>query len=179
MIGLNVLLWVFIAIFAIIGYVRGGAKESLVTSAVILGLYMVTIFEKYIPFVKEIASHQGHHHSVDPSPHRWRSGAFGVPDPQLSPRCNRKNVSAASLPRIKFLDLSSAPSTVYLIFGTAWYYLYNAGYPIAVIIAPTPGSPLAAITKTMVEYLPPAVLGEPFIYFAVAIPLFIIIAIFL
>lgn len=178
MIGLNVLLWVFIAIFAIIGYVRGGAKESLVTSAVILGLYMVTIFEKYIPFVKEIASHQ------DTTILLIRLLIVGVlvllgyQTPNYPRAATGKRFSRES-PQDKILGFVIGALNGYLIFGTAWYYLYNAGYPIAVIIAPTPGSPLAAITKSMVEYLPPAVLGEPFIYFAVAIPLFIIIAIFL
>ena len=48
MISLVVLFGIFIVLFAVIGAMRGWAKELLVTSAVVLGLFLNAILETYI-----------------------------------------------------------------------------------------------------------------------------------
>jgi uncharacterized membrane protein required for colicin V production len=59
MIGMNILLGVFILLFAVIGFVRGASREGLVTSAMLLGLYVITIFEMYVPIIKDYALQPG------------------------------------------------------------------------------------------------------------------------
>ena len=49
MIGLNVLLWVFVVLFAIIGYARGYKRELLVLSSVILTIYVITVLKVTFP----------------------------------------------------------------------------------------------------------------------------------
>ncbi|MFP3855016.1 MAG: hypothetical protein ACLFWD_12050, partial [Anaerolineales bacterium] len=48
MISLTVLFGLLVVIFAIIGGMRGWAKELLVTSAIVLGLFLNAILETYI-----------------------------------------------------------------------------------------------------------------------------------
>ena len=50
MISLSVLFWIYVIMFALIGAMRGWAKEVLVTSGVIVALFLVTILETFVPF---------------------------------------------------------------------------------------------------------------------------------
>ncbi len=54
MISLDVIFWMFVVLFAIIGLMRGWAKELLVTFAVILALFIITVLENYVPFVTKM-----------------------------------------------------------------------------------------------------------------------------
>ena len=50
MISLNAFFWIFVFLFAIVGAMRGWSKELLVTFAVILSLFIITVVEK-LPIV--------------------------------------------------------------------------------------------------------------------------------
>ena len=52
MISLSVLFWMFVILFAIIGGMRGWAKEILVTAGAVVALFLVTIMETFIPFIR-------------------------------------------------------------------------------------------------------------------------------
>ncbi|HEX9013690.1 MAG TPA: hypothetical protein VF813_09250, partial [Anaerolineaceae bacterium] len=53
MLSLSFVFWMYIALFALIGAMRGWAKEMLVTCAVVLGIFVVTVLERFLPFVRE------------------------------------------------------------------------------------------------------------------------------
>ena len=53
MISLSVLFWIFVILFALIGAMRGWAKEILVTSGVIVAIFVITILETFIPFIRD------------------------------------------------------------------------------------------------------------------------------
>jgi hypothetical protein len=65
----------------------------------------------------------------------------------------------------------------YLIAGTVWYYLDKAGYPFPNIIIP-PSGEFATKIATIMNYMPPHVLGEPAIYFASTIVLIFILVVY-
>ena len=56
MVSLTFMFWLFVLLFAIIGATRGWAKEILVTFAVILSLFLITIIEKFAPIVTKTIS---------------------------------------------------------------------------------------------------------------------------
>ena len=177
MIGMNILLGVFIVLFAVIGYVRGGTKEALVSAATILALYIIVIFEKYIPFIKDMAAQS--------------SGAiltfrlfvigillfFGYQTPYHPKAAAGKRFEKDGQSEL-ILGIIFGAINGYLIFGTLWFFLNNNGHPFTIISNPS-GTDAASIARQFIPYLPPAWMGEPVIYFAVALPLLILLAIFI
>jgi len=53
MISLDVMLLIFVVLFAIIGAMRGWAKEMLVTFSVILAMFALNVLQTYVPFFKD------------------------------------------------------------------------------------------------------------------------------
>jgi hypothetical protein len=49
MVGLNVVFWILVILFALIGMTRGWAKELLVTFSVILALFIIAVLEQFAP----------------------------------------------------------------------------------------------------------------------------------
>jgi uncharacterized membrane protein required for colicin V production len=52
MVSLSVLFYIFIFIFALIGAIRGWAKEIIATFSVFLALFIISVLESYAPSVK-------------------------------------------------------------------------------------------------------------------------------
>jgi uncharacterized membrane protein required for colicin V production len=55
MMSLEAIFWMFVIIFAVIGGLRGWAKEILVSFSVILALALNYVLRKYIPLVRDLA----------------------------------------------------------------------------------------------------------------------------
>jgi hypothetical protein len=66
-----------------------------------------------------------------------------------------------------------------MIFGTAWYFLDQAGYPFDWISAPSSVTQVGQSVINLIEILPPNWLIEPTIYVAVAIALGLILIAFI
>jgi len=66
----------------------------------------------------------------------------------------------------------------YLITGTLLYYLYEANYPYPEIVSPPTGSVLE-IVQAMMNWMPPHILGEPGIYFAVLLCFIFVLVVFI
>jgi hypothetical protein len=56
---------------------------------------------------------------------------------------------------------------------------YIAGYPYPKVMSPPVDPAIAATIDTMMRYMPPRLLGEPGIYFAVIIVLIFIIVVYI
>ncbi len=178
MIGLNVLFWVFVVIFALIGLTRGWAKELLVTFAVILALFIITVLERFVPFIRDNMSlSQG-------APMFWLRSVillalvfFGYQGPNI-PKLAATNRFVRERLQDSLLGLFLGAINGYLIWGTIWYYLDQSGYPFSFFVAPPPGPIADAITR-MIAIMPPHWLGTPTIYFAVAIAFAFVIVVFI
>jgi HAMP domain-containing protein len=66
----------------------------------------------------------------------------------------------------------------YLLVGSLWFYLHQAGYPSNLIVPAEEGSALAQQIGQMVQYMPPVVLAIPQVYFAVGVVFVFIIVVF-
>jgi hypothetical protein len=65
----------------------------------------------------------------------------------------------------------------YLIAGTIWLYMSDAGYPFPNAITP-PSGDIATAANAMLHYMAPHLLGIPGIYFAVVIAFIFVIVVF-
>ncbi len=175
MISLIVFFWMYVVLFAIIGGMRGWAKELLVSFSVILALTFSTLLSSYIPFVRDVLSKDS------PAIYFWVRAIilgllvfFGYQTPNI-PRF------AAKVTREKIQDiiLGVVLGAVngYLIVGTLWFYMADANYPFPSVVTPPPDS-IAGVVNAMLHYMPPKLLGIPGIYFAVVIAFIFVIVVF-
>lgn len=176
MISLIVLFGMFVALFGVIGAMRGWAKELLVTSAVVLGLFLNAILETYIaPYRAALLLQPGGTQFVVRSILLVLLAIFGYQTPNiraLHPKVTRERMEDV------LLGLVMGLLNGYLLIGSLWYYLHQSGYPTSLVIAPAEGSELAQQIAAFVGYLPPGLLGVPQVYFAVGVVFVFIIVVF-
>jgi uncharacterized membrane protein required for colicin V production len=137
MLSLTVLFWVFVVLFAIIGAMRGWAKEILVSFSVILALFLINLLETYVPMLKIDSELSG-------TARLWirvlilgMLTFFGYQSPNI------RGLAGTRFVREKFQDalLGFILGAIngYLIFGTLWYFFFDyANYPYEFIIPPNP-----------------------------------------
>ncbi len=176
MLSLEFVFWMYVLLFAVIGTMRGWAKELLVACAVILGIFVVTVLEKFVPFVRD---------SLTGESRFWiRAGIvtllvfFGYQTPRLPRLAESERLIRESL-QDSLLGLFLGAINGYLIFGTIWFYLNDAHYPFPYITAPSITDAMGQAALKLIPMLPPAWLGSPMIYFAVAISFVFVLVVFI
>lgn len=176
MISLVVVFWMFIALFGLVGGMRGWARELLVTSSLILGVFLLAILETYIvPFRDSMSLQTPGTQVVVRGGLLVLLAFFGYQTPNLralQPKMARERVEEI------LLGLLLGLLNGYLLIGSIWYFLHQAGYPTNLVIAPGEGSELTAQIAAYISYLPPAVLTIPLVYFVVGLVFVFIIVVF-
>jgi len=169
MIGLGVLFWMLVALFAIMGFLRGWAKELMVTVAAVLALFIISVLEGFIPFIRDVLV------PAKTQPIFWMRigilGAlvfFGYQTPNIQKLATNNRFAREKLQDILLGTLLGAING-YLLWGTIWYYLIDIGYFPPVITPPADGSTAAQALAQIQPFLPPVLLGRPVIYFAAAL----------
>jgi uncharacterized membrane protein required for colicin V production len=175
MMSILYVLWMYVALFAVIGMLRGWAKELLVSFSVILALALNLLLKQYIPIVRDLP---------DDSPSLfWIRTCilvalvyFGYQTVALVPHL------ASKATRERVVDgLAGAffgAFNGYLIAGTILFYIDQAKYPFPDIISAPTGN-LAATIGQMMTYMPPHLLGVPGIYFAVILCFIFVIVVYI
>ncbi len=176
MVSLIVFFWMYVILFAIIGGMRGWAKELLVSFSVILALTFTTLLASYIPFVRDVLSKDS------PAIYFWvRSIILGLlvffgyqtPNfPRFAAKVNREKIQDI------ILGVVLGAVNGYLIVGTLWFYMADANDPFPAVVSPPPDSITATVTA-MLHYMPPKLLGIPGVYFAVVIAFIFVIVVFI
>jgi uncharacterized membrane protein required for colicin V production len=175
MMSIVYVLWMYVILFAVIGMLRGWAKELLVAFSVILALALNLLLKQYIPIVRDLPD--------DSSSLFWIRtlilGAlvyFGYQTialvPHLASKATRERLQDALFGA--FLGAING----YLIAGTVLFYLDQAKYPYPNIIS-TPPPELANSILQMMAYMPPHLLGVPGIYFAVILCFIFVIVVYI
>ncbi len=177
MIGITVLFWIFVILFAIIGALRGWAKELMVAFSLLLALTFITLLESYVPFIRDSMKNDSK------QLYFWLRFAiigllvfFGYQTPNIArfaPKMSCEKIQDA------LLGFVLGAVNGYLIVGSLWFFLFDAGYPFPAIQAPPLGSELERISLAMLKYMPPELLGIPGIYFAIVIAFIFVIVVFL
>lgn len=175
MMTLTFAFWMYVIIFALIGSMRGWAKELLVTFGVILGLFIISVLERFVPtsLRQFLLANEG--------PQFWlRSSlvfvlvlfAYQTPNLPKVPqgRFAREKLSDAMLGF--FLGALNG----FLVVGTLWYFMDVSKYPFQPYITPPTDPP------AILQFLPPKLLianNSPYIYFAVAAAFLFVIVVFI
>ena len=178
MVSLTVLFWLFLILFAIIGAMRGWAKEILVTFSVLLAIFIIVLMQTYMPLLSPDSS-------ISQSSRFWiQTGVitllvfFGYQTPNLralaGPRFARDRVQDV------LLGLILGAVNGYLIIGSIWYYMSEAGYPFQpYFIPPDANTAMGQAALALLEKMPPVYLVPPWIYFAVAVAFLFVVVVFI
>jgi len=177
MVTLTFFFYIFIALFGIIGAMRGWAKELLVSFSVILAIFIITVLERFVPFVSSILTQS------TPKVQFWTRAAlvvmfafFGYQTPNL-PRIGGARFARERL-QDTLLGLFLGGVNGYLLVGTLWYFLDQTGYPFNMIIPPQPGTDIGDSAIELIRLLPPMWLGVPTVYFAIAVAFAFVVIVF-
>lgn len=176
MISLNFTFWLLVFLFAMIGMMRGWAKELLVSFSLILGLAFNSLLMRYVPFIKSLPAEE--------APLFWIRTSivaslvfFGyqtVALPRFASKASREKLQDG------LLGFILGALNGFLIFGTLWFYLAEANYPFTDFITPpVAGTPMGDAANSLLPLLAPRLLGEPAIYFAVMICFIFVLVVFI
>ena len=175
MISLTVLFGLLVIIFGIIGAMRGWAKELLVTSAIVLGLFLNSILASYIQPYQTLM--------VTAPPGTILSmqagvllllAFFGYQTPKiqaLQPKRVRERFEEILLGG--FMGLLNG----FLLVGSIWFYLHQTGYATTDLVI-APEGELAEQIEGLMAYMPPSLLPIPHVFFAVGVVFVFIIVVF-
>jgi uncharacterized membrane protein required for colicin V production len=179
MMSLNFAFWMFVFLFAVVGAMRGWAKELLVMTGVILALFIISVMVRFIPPVQAFF--------INPSNVRtqfWTQviivvllAFFAYQTPNIP------NIPSARFARERLSDVLLGfflgGLNGFLIVGTLWFFIEQAGYPFP-DITPPPSDLL------VLDYLPPKLLilegnayTNPNIFFAVAVSFLFVLVVFI
>lgn len=167
--------WMYVILFGVIGAMRGWAKELLVSFSVILSLAFTHVLRRYIPIARDLDP-------ADPSLF-WMQTVillvlvyFGYQTvlhiAHLASRAARERLQDTLFGAIL------GGFNGYLIAGTILYYIDAARYPFPQVISEPTGDILASV-KEMMLYMPPQVLGEPAIYFAIILAFVFVLVVYI
>jgi len=167
--------WICIAIFAMVGWMRGWAKELLVSFSAILALALNYILRRYIPFVRDMPA--------DDVTLFWIQtiimlvlvyfGYQTVNITRLTAKAAREKVQDALFGG--FLGALNG----YLIAGSILYYMNAANYPFPKFITKPTDPALVDTVNQMMAYMPPQLLGEPGIYFAIILAFIFVLVVYI
>jgi uncharacterized membrane protein required for colicin V production len=189
MVSLPFVFWLFVLLFAVIGAMRGWARELLVSFSVILSLAFSKLMEQYMPFIKDMAIV-----ALDPkvtTPTDQSASLFWVRAivlivlvffgyqtanlPRLTSRAARERLQDT------LLGFVLGGINGYLVVGSLWFFMFQAHYPFPSITDPaTAASPqVVDAASKIIALLPPRLLGVPLIYFAVIIAFIFVIIVYI
>lgn len=179
MISLDVIFWMYVFLFALIGAMRGWARELLVSFSVILSLFLLSVLERFVPFIRDTLIVN------NPDSFFWLRSIllmtmvfFGYQTPKFP-----KIATSGRFIRDHFQDillgLFLGAVNGYLIFGSLWFFLDEAAYPFSFILAPDLNSEVGIVAQELLAFMPPELLSGPTIYFAIAIAFVFVLVVFL
>lgn len=179
MISLQVIFWLLVIIFAIIGAIRGWASEVLVTFTSVLGIFILFILENYAGFAKESTLF------TDPVSNFWLKAIiftglvfFGYQAPNLPALAGHARfMYKSTIDHLAGLLMGAING--FFIFGSLWFFLDSAGYPFSIISAPEAGTEIGDAAINLLAFLPPHWLVSPGIYFSAALALALVLVVFL
>ena len=176
MMSIVYIFWMYVLLFAIIGAMRGWAKELLVAFSVITALAVILLLEKYIPLVRDLD--------------KTSSSVFWIRTLILLGLVYFGYQTVASIPHLAskaekrtitgFACLAQywAALMVILLPGLSCFTTILQIIPTPISSAPPQTPPSFRRLNTMMNYMPPHLLGVPGIYFAIIIILIFIIVVY-
>ena len=176
MMSIVYIFWMYVILFAIVGGMRGWAKELLVAFSVILALALNHVIRRYIPFAANLEE-------ADVTLFWVRTIVllvlvfFGY---QTVINISRL-ASKAARERLQdtLFGVILGAFNGYLIAGTILYYMHVADYPFQNVITKPQDPALLQTVNQMMLYMPPQLLGEPGIYFAIILAFIFVLVVYI
>ena len=175
MMSIVVLFWMYVILFAVIGGMRGWAKELLVSFSVLLALAVNHVLKTYIPIIRDLPEN-------DLNLFWLRVLILGVlvyfgyqtvvSIQHLANRAVRERFQDT------FVGVLVGALNGYLIAGSMLYYMHVANYPFSRFISPPTDPALANTVAQMMMRMPPELLGVPGIYFAIILAFVFVIIVY-
>jgi len=173
MISLVAVFWMYVVLFAVIGMLRGWAKELLVGFAVVVAVALNYLLHTYAPMVNRLPEED--------------LTLFWVRIIVLGTLVYFGYQTVISIARLQggarrerlqdsLFGFFLGGINGYLIAGSFWYYWDAANYPGDVVIKG--GAEIQAAVRNLIEVMPPHLLGAPAIYFAVIVVLIFILVVY-
>jgi uncharacterized membrane protein required for colicin V production len=176
MMSIVYLFWMYVILFGLVGWMRGWAKELLVAFSVILALALNHVVHKYIPIARGLPEN-------DVSLFWVRTIIllvlvyFGyqtvISIPHLASKAARERLQDTLFGA--FLGAING----YLIAGSILYYMHVADYPFENVISRPAEPTLQQTVAQMMLYMPPQLLGEPGIYFAIILAFVFVLVVYI
>lgn len=164
--------WLFVVLFAVIGALRGWAKELLVTFSVILALFMLEVLGRYFPPVRDFLT------KPNGTTEFWvrafvliTLSFFGYQTPNITRLAGTRFARERLADSLLGFFLGALNG--FLIVGTLWFFLEDSNYPFPKYITRATPPP------TILAYLAPRWLGIPVIYFAIAVAFLFVLVVFI
>lgn len=178
MVHITFFFYFMVVLFGIIGASRGWAKEMLVTFSAMLALFLITVLETYVSVIRDSFVVMG------PAPQFWLRfvviillSFFGYQTPNL-PKISGSHFAREKL-QDALLGFVLGAFNAFLIVGSIWYFMSEAGYPFRYITPPISGDPLGDAAIRMMGWMAPGWLVIPYIYFAIGVAFIFVIVVFL
>ncbi len=176
MMSIVYIFWMFVILFAVVGGMRGWAKELLVSFSVILALGLNHVIRRYIPIAQTLPE-------TDVSLFWVRTIIlivlvfFGyqtvVSIERLAARARRERLQDT------LFGIILGGINGYLISGTVLFYMNVANYPFKEVISKPTDPTLLQTVNQMMLYMPPQLLGEPGIYFAIILAFVFVLVVYI
>ncbi|HEX9837946.1 MAG TPA: CvpA family protein [Anaerolineales bacterium] len=176
MMSIVYIFWMYVILFAIVGGMRGWAKELLVAFSVILALALNHVIRRYIPIAAAMSE-------ADVTLFWVRTIVllvlvfFGyqtvITISRLASKAARERLQDT------LFGVILGAFNGYLIAGTILYYMHVANYPFEKVIARPQDPTLLQTVNQMMLYMPPQLLGEPGIYFAVILAFIFVLVVYI
>jgi len=168
--------WMYVFLFAFVGGMRGWAKELLVAFSAILALALNHILRKYVPLASTLDEFSASLFWM-----RLTIMAvivyFGyqtvISIPHLAARAARERLQDT------LFGVFIGAMNGYFVAGSVFYYIHIANYPFPKVVSPPVEPTLVNTINQMMLYMPPQLLGEPGIYFAIILAFVFVIVVYI
>ncbi|TET52134.1 MAG: hypothetical protein E3J64_05695 [Anaerolineales bacterium] len=176
MITMQAVFWLFVALFAVVGALRGWAKEAVAVAGILLALSAMTLIEPRLDLALAGADSAAQGFFV-------KSAIFLVivffsyQGPALARAATGGRLLSRERMGLKDALAGALVGALngYLIAGTIWFFLREQGYPFPnVLVAPVGGWESLALAE---RFLPLIVLQPWLPYLLVGFCLFVVVAV--
>lgn len=171
MISLNILFYIFVILFAVIGFIRGLRKEIVVVVSGILAVFInEVIVNKVFPGTDNTKT------LIINLLVLFVMAFFGYQTTAFRSLSDSGKFERDSLLHMLLGGLTGALNG-YLFFSSAWHYIAKAGYPFSWISAPDGASEVGAAALKLLENSFPMVVSGTWLYIVFAVTVAVLLAV--
>ena len=173
MISLNFVFYLFVILFAIIGFIRGSRKEIIVVVSGVLAVFIIeVIVTKFLPVTDNTTA------LITNLIILFVLAFFGYQTPAYRRLSESGRFERSSISEMLFGAIAGAVNG-YILFSSAWFYIAKAGYPFSWISAPDGASEAGAAALKLLENSFPMVVSGTWLYIVLAVTVAVLLAVIL